>query len=598
MVACLLLAATTMQCQSVIEGKVTDENGDPLIGCNILIKGTHQGAVSSVDGKFKLTVPDSCATLVFSYTGYESKTIESACKGKFLKVQLDAGSVELEEAVVIGYGIAEKRHQLMAMSTIAPPATNTESYDLINENQFYSSTNRPLSTFSIDVDAASYSNIRRFINDGEAPPKDAVRIEEMINYFQYDYPQPQGQDPFEVVTELGACPWTQDHLLLHVGLQGYQIDHGQLPASNLVFLIDVSGSMQSANKLPLLKSAFKMLVDQLRPQDKVALVVYAGAAGVVLPPTSGAEKPKIKAAIDGLEAGGSTAGAQGIRLAYETARKYFVKGGNNRVILATDGDFNVGVSSDSELVRIIEKERESGIFLTALGFGSGNYKDSKMQKLADKGNGNHAYIDNLSEAKKVLVEEFGGTVFAIAKDVKLQLEFNPAKVQGYRLIGYENRLLEDKDFDDDTKDAGELGSGHSVTALYEIIPVGVKSDFLAAKDLKYQETTVKTNATASNDWVTIQLRYKHPEGKNSKLLERVVKGDPSAKPSENFKWSAAVAQFGMLLRDSEFKGSASYEEVIKYARAATGKDKHSYRKEMISLMEAMRSLRGVVADKK
>ncbi|HRF41540.1 MAG TPA: VWA domain-containing protein, partial [Saprospiraceae bacterium] len=346
---------------------------------------------------------------------------------------------------------------------------NTEDYSPIAENRFHKATDTPLSTFSIDVDAASYSNMRRFLKNGQMPPADAVRIEEMINYFDYQYPQPTGEHPFEVVAEMSECPWQPEHRLLHIGLKGREIATDKLPPSNLVFLIDVSGSMDSPNKLPLLQSAFRLLVNQLRPQDKVAMVVYAGAAGLVLEPTDGNDKQKILEALQRLQAGGSTAGGAGIRLAYDVARQHFVKGGNNRVILATDGDFNVGASSDADMVRLIEEERKSGVFLTVLGFGMGNYKDNKMQQLSNAGNGNHAYIDDIDEAKKVLVEEFGGTLFTIAKDVKIQIEFNPAQVAGYRLIGYENRLLNKEDFNDDKKDAGELGAGHTVTALYEIV---------------------------------------------------------------------------------------------------------------------------------
>ena len=374
---------------------------------------------------------------------------------------------------------------------------NTEDYDGIVENRFLTVTENALSTFSIDVDAASYSNVRRFLQSGQLPPAGAVRTEEMINYFHYDYPQPKNEDPFSINTEMAACPWNPAHRLVLIGLQGKKIPVENLPASNIVFLIDVSGSMMDENKLPLVKASMKMLVDQLREQDKVSLVVYAGNAGLVLPATSGANKNAIKDAIDKLEAGGSTAGGQGIQLAYKTAKENFLKGGNNRVILCTDGDFNVGASSDDDLVRMIEEERKSGVFLTVLGYGMGNYKDNKMEKLADKGNGNHAYIDGLSEAKKVLVNEFGGTLFTIAKDVKLQVEFNPAKVQAYRLIGYENRMLNKEDFNNDKKDAGELGSGHTVTALYEVIPVGVKNEFLEKVDkLKYQQPLKPANTDA------------------------------------------------------------------------------------------------------
>src|SRR5579862_9522077 len=370
----------------------------------------------------------------------------------------------------------------------ADSAFNTEEYDAIIENPFLNAIQNPLSTFSIDVDAGSYSNVRRFLQNGQLPPTGAVRIEELINYFHYEYPQPSNDDPFSINTEVGTCVWNPQHQLVMIGLQGKKIPTENLPASNLVFLIDVSGSMMEPEKLPLVQKSLKMLVDQLREQDRVSLVVYAGNAGLVLPSTPGSEKIKIKNAIDALEAGGSTAGGAGIQLAYKVASQHFIRNGNNRIILCTDGDFNVGPSSDSELFDIIDKEKKTGVFLTVLGYGMGNYKDAKMEKLADKGNGNHAYIDNEMEAKKVLVNEFGGTLFTIAKDVKLKIEFNPAIVQAYRLIGYENRMLNKEDFNNDSKDAGELGSGHTVTAVYEIIPVGVKDEFSQLVDpLKYQK---------------------------------------------------------------------------------------------------------------
>ena len=438
------------------------------------------------------------------------------------------------------------------------------------------------------MDAASYSNVRRYILNNQLPPKDAVRIEELINYFEYDYPQPEGEDPFAMITEISECPWAPEHQLVHIGLQGKKIPTEHLPASNLVFLIDVSGSMNAQNRLPLLKSSFKLLTEQLRPQDRVAMVVYAGAAGLVLPSTSGKDKQKILDALDQLKSGGSTAGGAGIKLAYNIARQNFVQGGNNRVILATDGDFNVGPSSDADMVRLIEKERESGVFLTVLGFGMGNYKDSKMQKLADKGNGKHAYIDNINEAQKVMVNEFGGTMFTIAKDVKIQIEFNPAKIQGYRLIGYENRLLNKEDFDDDKKDAGELGSGHTVTALYEVIPAGVQTDLLSdAAELKYQKEKTSESKPYDNEWFTLKLRYKKPDGAKSKLLEQAVTGEALKlnDSSDNFRWAAAVAQFGLLLRDSGYKGKATYASTAKLAKNSRGTDTNGYRKELIEMIK-------------
>jgi len=474
-----------------------------------------------------------------------------------------------------------------------PADFDREGYDHIIENSFLKVNDNPLSTFSIDVDAASYSNIRRFINANQLPPAGAIRIEEMVNYFKYQYPQPSDNYPFSVNTEISGCPWNKDHRIAMIGLQGRIIPVQNLPAGNIVFLIDVSGSMETEDKLPLLKQSLKLLVDQLRGNDKVSLCVYAGNAGLVLPPTNGLEKQKIKDAIDALEAGGSTAGGAGIQLAYKTARESFVKGGNNRVILCTDGDFNIGISSDDELERMIEKERESGIFLTVLGFGTGNYQDAKMQKLADKGNGNHAYIDQLSEAKKVLVSEFGGTLFTIAKDVKLQIEFNPSLVQGYRLIGYENRMLAKEDFNDDKKDAGELGSGHTVTALYEIIPVGIASDFLKKVDtLKYQHEEKFSASTFSNELMTVKLRYKQPDGNTSQLMEVPVTDQNIAleNTSTNYRFAVSVAEFGMLLRGSGFKQHSSFKNVIRLASNATGTDAEGYRKEFIELVQKASTL--------
>ncbi|MBI5857366.1 MAG: VWA domain-containing protein [Sphingobacteriales bacterium] len=469
---------------------------------------------------------------------------------------------------------------------------NTEDYDNIVENKFLATTQNPLSTFSIDVDEAAYSNIRRYLENGSMPPAGAVRIEEMINYFDYNYEKPANDDPFNVITEIADCPWSPQHKLVHIGLQGKEIPVDNLPPSNMVFLVDVSGSMDEPNKLPLVKASMNMLVDQLREKDKVAIVVYAGNAGLVLPSTNGTNKTKIKEAIDNLEAGGSTAGGEGIKLAYKTARENFIKGGNNRIILATDGDFNVGPSSDDELVRMIEQERKSGVFLSILGYGMGNYKDNKMQQLADKGNGNHSYIDNINEARKVLVNEFGSTLFTIAKDVKIQIEFNPAKVQAYRLVGYENRMLAAEDFNDDAKDAGELGSGHTVTALYEIIPVGVKDDFTKSVDpLKYQSNEKKVISN-SNEMLTIKLRYKKPDGDVSKLIVHPVTDTHTelAATSDNFRFSAAVAEFGLLLRSSEYKQQSSYQQVVNMAKGAKGADDNGYRAEFIKLVQSATSL--------
>ncbi|PHM11845.1 vWA domain-containing protein [Nostoc sp. 'Peltigera malacea cyanobiont' DB3992] len=472
---------------------------------------------------------------------------------------------------------------------------NTENYNRIEDNPFHRVDNDPLSTFSIDVDTASYSNVRRFITQGELPPKDAVRIEELINYFTYNYPQPKGDRPFSVTTEVAAAPWNPQHKLVQVGLQGKRLESKTLPPSNLVFLIDVSGSMDDPDKLPLVQQSLKLLVNQLRPEDRVSLVVYAGNAGLVLPATPGNQKSTILAAIDRLEAGGSTAGGQGIELAYKIAKESFLKSGNNRVILATDGDFNVGVSSDGDLTRLIEQKREQGIFLTVLGFGTGNYKDGKMEQLADKGNGNYAYIDTLLEAKKVLVNDLRGTLFTIAKDVKIQVEFNPAKVQAYRLIGYENRLLQNQDFNDDKKDAGDIGAGHSVTALYEIIPTGTKSDVKLPEidPLRYQRSGETASDAAGNELMQVKLRYKSPQDSTSQLITQTIQDDDLRTdqiPSTNLRFAAAVATFGMVLRDSEYKGDASYDLVMKLATQGKGEDQEGYRGEFIRLVEQSRGL--------
>jgi Ca-activated chloride channel family protein len=482
---------------------------------------------------------------------------------------------------VIGTGHEDKR----AFNRAAVDAAqfNTEEYGRIVENEFLSVADNPLSTFSVDVDRAAYSNIRRFLRDGQRPPRDAVRIEEMVNYFTYDYPDPSGAQPFSVTTEVASCPWNERHRVLLIGLQGRRMKTADLPANNLTFLIDVSGSMMEPDKLPLVKEGLELLVNQLRPKDRVAIVVYAGNAGLVLPSTPGSDKGTILSAIQSLEAGGSTAGGAGIKLAYEVAKQNFIDGGNNRVILATDGDFNVGASSDGELEQLIESKRRDRIFLTVLGFGTGNVKDSKMELLADKGNGNYAYIDTLSEARKVLVSEMGATLFTIAKDVKLQIEFNPTKVASYRLIGYENRLLRKEDFNNDAKDAGDIGAGHSVTALYELVMPGDESATASVDPLKYQSTKV---TAASAELLTLKLRYKEPEGDTSKLLTYTVNdshADVTA-ASDNLRFASAVAEFGMLLRDSKFKGDATYDEVRTLARKSLGGDFEGYRHDFLTMI--------------
>lgn len=470
---------------------------------------------------------------------------------------------------------------------------NTEAYDRIYENEFRDVKREPLSTFSVDVDTAAYSNLRRFLNNGQLPPKDAIRIEELVNYFTYDYKAPTGEDPFAVETEISVAPWNQEHRLLHIGIVGKKIAPDKIPPRNLVFLLDVSGSMFAQNKLPLLQRSLKLLVNQLGERDKVAIVVYAGASGLVLPATRGDQKPMIREAIDRLRAGGSTNGGEGIKLAYDIASKNFIRGGINRVILATDGDFNVGVTNQGDLIRLIEKRRRSGVFLTVLGFGMGNYKDSTMEKLADKGNGNYAYIDNFAEARKVLVNEAGSTLITIAKDVKLQLEFNPKYVAAYRLIGYENRVLKNEDFNDDKKDAGEIGAGHTVTALYEIVPTGTPINSGSVDPLKYQGTGKLTRAASGGEMLTLKIRYKQPTGDKSKLLVFPVQNRVRevGECSDNFRFSAAVAAFGMVLRESQHKGKADFKMVRGLAEKARGADRHGYRSEFIRLIHLAEGLR-------
>ena len=624
-----------------IKGKVVDENGVGISGVTVQIEETTMGAAASFDGSFIiLNVPPGTYTLIASSIGYSRMTIDSvvvvADSMTEINFQLTSESISMGKIVAFAKRPEIEKNLSSNRTIIAPyharggrggevafmvdgvdirncfggPRTaerihypyhiehNTEDYDRIYENEFLETLSNPLSTFSIDVDAASYSNTRRFLNDGYLPPPDAVRIEEFINYFSYEYPQPDDGMPFSITTEVSECPWENEHRLLHIGLQGKNVPMEDIPPGNLVFLLDVSGSMNHPAKLPLLKSSFKLLVKQLRDEDRVAIVVYAGASGLVLSSTPGSQKETIINAIENLYPGGSTAGAAGIELAYEIAKKNFIKGGNNRVILATDGDFNVGVSSDGELVRIIEEKREQGVFLTVLGFGTGNYKDSKMEKLADKGNGNYAYIDNIMEARKVLVNELGGTLFTIAKDVKIQLEFNPARVLAYRLIGYENRMLKKEDFNDDKKDAGEIGSGHTVTAIYEIIPIGADVKISDVDDLKYQRTRIDPDAYESAELLTVKFRFKKPDGDKSKLITVSVLDQEMklAKTSDNFRFSAAVAEFGMLLRDSKFKGDADYDQVIELASGAKGEDSEGYRVEFIRLVKLSKDLSISVAE--
>lgn len=599
----------------VVTGTVRDDQGGLLPGATVAVKGTSKGVTTNANGAYTIGPVASNDVLVFSFIGFVPKE-EKVGTRTVIDVNLAPDVQSLEEVVVVGYGTM-KCASVVSACAIAPQGTptrhreakaiapsysqreeyNTEGYSKINENGFREVGKEPLSTFSVDVDRASYANVRRFLNGGQLPPADAVRIEEMVNYFGYDYPQPKGDYPFSVNTEMAVCPWNAEHYVLKVGLKGKEIDKSQLSPSNLVFLIDVSGSMDMPNKLPLLKSAFAMLVNQLRANDRVAIVVYAGAAGLVLPSTPGSQKQQILKAIDRLNAGGSTAGGAGLKLAYAVAKDNFIKGGNNRIVLATDGDFNVGVSSNAEMERLVEAEREHGVFMTVLGFGMGNYKDDKMEIIADKGNGNYAYIDNLQEAEKTLVREFGGTLFTIAKDVKLQLEFNPSRVAAYRLIGYENRLLANEDFNNDKKDAGDIGAGHTVTALYELVPVGAKDakKFTGKVDpLKYQKANATGDGEFAHEWLTLKLRYKQPDGHQSKLLVTAVKGEvPEFKKcSADLQFACGVASLGMLLRNSEFKNGLTYPQAIDMIRSGKGSDDEGDRGELLKLAKLAASLSG------
>ncbi len=601
-----------------VTGHVRDPKGAPLANVQILVEGTALNALTDTAGYYLLAaVPEGTVQLRAVFIGYvSSRAIIKVRAGRatthdFIlqptNVQLNEITVTDADAAAAASRVtnqaaprteaAPKRYDVGGAVQALPSEPwrrqgepgNTEAYNRIEDNHFLAALANPLSTFSIDVDAASYSNIRRFLSQGTLPPADAVRLEELVNYFTYTYPDRTGNHPFAVTTDVGPCPWASDHRLVRIGLQAKRVATRDLPPSNLVFLLDVSGSMQSEDKLPLVKQAFRALVQELRPEDRVAIVVYAGAAGLVLPPTSGGDKASILAAIERLEAGGSTAGGAGIKLAYDVARENYLPEGNNRVILATDGDFNVGVSSDAEMIRLVESRREEGTFLTVLGFGTGNLKDSKMEQIADKGNGHYAYIDNFREAHKVFVREFGGTLFTVAKDVKIQVEFNPAQVQAYRLLGYENRMLAKEDFADDKKDAGEMGAGHTVTALYEVVPVGAAPVAVANDSLTYQQVTVRSTASRSSELMTVKLRYKDPNGTSSRLLSTPVL-DRGERGSPDLQFASAVAAFAMVLRNSEYKGQASYDLVLRLAREARGQDPEGYRTEFISMVERARTL--------
>jgi Ca-activated chloride channel family protein len=622
----VLMLLTSMEPASQVKGKVTGADGAPLSGVVVTVKGTGNNVITDSSGNYTLSVGSEARILVFSLNGM--KLLEEPIAGRtVINVMMEPEKVSAKEkkadasktqvvceTEAVAYDMAAPSSRVSGKSVHFHNQQlyqdyNTESYAGIDENGYKDPLKAPYSTFSIDVDNASYSNVRRFINLGQEVPADAVRIEEMINYFKYDYPKATGEHPFSVYTETGICPWNKSHYLLHIGLRGKDIDKSELPPSNLVFLLDVSGSMDQPNKLPLLKSALKLLVNELRSQDHVAIVVYAGAAGVALESTPGNHKETIMQALDNLQAGGSTAGGQGIMLAYKIAEKNFIREGNNRIILATDGDFNVGVSDNASMERLVEEKRGLGVYMTVLGFGMGNIKDDKMEIIADKGNGNYAYIDNIQEARRVLVQEFGGTLFTIAKDVKFQIEFNPAYVKSYRLVGYENRMLADEDFNDDTKDAGEMGAGHTVTALYEIIPAGSDEAGLPIVDpLRYQGAGADTDGkmlngrdAGSNDMrlslrdvprelCNIKLRYKQPDGLTSKMFSKTVDAEIKnvGETTDRFRFSASVAAFGMILRNSSYKGTATIADVISLASNSKGIDPDGYRAEFIRLVQAAR----------
>ncbi len=607
-----------------IEGHVRDAaNGVPIARANVIVVGTAFGATANDSGFYRISgIPAGTYTVRARMIGYNAADAAgvrvAANQTVTVDLKVTASPLVLQELIVTGAAAARaERQSVSAMSPVAAQngvvridgytvhryapepwrrqgePGNREQYDQIVENPFVAVAADPLSTFSIDVDRASYSNVRRFImQDGHLPPVDAVQIEELVNYFPYSYSEPDGDVPLAVNAEVGPAPWKPQHRLVRIGLQARRLHLENLPPSNFVFLLDVSGSMMPENKLPMVKAAMRMLVSELRSKDHVAIVVYAGSAGLVLPSTAGDQKETILAAIDRLEAGGSTAGGAGIRRAYDEAVANFIRGGNNRVILATDGDFNVGVSSDAEMVRLIEEKRQTGVFLTVLGVGEGNLQAAKMEKLADHGNGNYAYLDNILEARKVLVHELGGTLYTVAKDVKIQVEWNPARVRAYRLLGYENRMLRNEDFTDDKKDAGEVGSGHSVTALYEIVPVGVETDvkIRMSDSLRYQNRRSTLSTDAGPEWLFVKVRYKAPDGDESRLLSRPVLAEAGRSPSVDFQFQTAVAEFGLLLRNSDHRGKANLDHVIATAREALGTDPEGYRAEFVRMAQAVRGI--------
>jgi Ca-activated chloride channel homolog len=606
--AVVLAQPYSAQSVQIVRGVVVDSSGSVIPGASVTLKtagGMTLSTVTDKEGKFTFAVAQTGrATLTVDLAGFSRNAREIRIEhGRPVSVRIELRVGGLEETVTItGETPALEAHASAVSGVvggiaggIAPQAYrfpsapgNTEAYERIDDNGFRRVSDHPLSTFSSDVDTASYSNVRRFLTSGTLPPPDAVRIEELINYFRFDYAPPASKDPVSVTTELAACPWNAAHRLALVGLQTKSIDAATTPPRNLVFLLDVSGSMAPPDRLPLVRTALRMFTDTLNARDRVAIVVYAGSSGLVLPATPGDHRERIHQAIAELEAGGSTNGASGIQLAYDVAARNYVKSGINRVILATDGDFNVGVTSRGDLVRLIEEERQRGISLSVLGVGRDNLKDSTMQKLADTGNGNYNYLDSLHEARRVLIAQAGATLVTVAKDVKIQVEFNPTAVAAYRLIGYEKRLLQNEDFNDDKKDAGEMGAGHSVTALYEIVPAGTQVDLPTVDPLKYQRGSETARANA-DELMTIKVRYKDPDGDVSRLMTIPVR-NRLAGESARLGFAAGVAEFGMLLRNSEHKGSASWRQTADLARRHRGEDPDGYRAEFVRLVELADSL--------
>jgi len=616
-----------------LKGVVKDENGKPIVYANVILKGTKIGVMSNEQGNFIIpNIPVGTYTVIcqmMGYAPYEMTNVKiKRGKTREIKISLSRRLINMsavtviakEEQVTKDRSVSSKSLYDPQMNNVAvsdisgtiamqynryddthypphyknkcyyPPRYNTEEYKAINPYPFKYAIAEPLSTFSIDVDTATYSNVRRMLNYNTLPHQSSVRIEEMINYFTYSYPEPKGKDPISISYEIGICPWNKDHDILKVGLKGKSLNYEETPVANLVFLIDVSGSMNVPNKLPLVKQSLKMLVNQMRDQDQIGIVTYASQASIKLDSTPVSKRQVILDAIDELYSGGSTAGGDGIKMAYDIAGKHFNKNKNNRIVLCTDGDFNVGASSDADMEKLISEKKESGIFLSVLGFGMGNYKDSKMEIIANKGNGNYYYIDDLVEAKRVLVTEMSGTLNTIAKDVKIQIEFNPAKIRAYRLIGYENRALKNEDFKNDKIDAGEMGAGQTVTVLYEIVRNNSKEPDMNADELKYQEIKYSQEALNSNELVTMKFRYKDPDGTESKELTQTVSDSYPEKNSKDFNFACSVAGFGMMLQKSKFRETLTWENVIKLAKQSIDKDHDGYRKEFISLVEKAQTL--------